>query len=195
MKRLYFIVFISFVFFAAGAKGQDNGHGGVVVHTDPRLALLLKKSKAIASVGKVPKTPKATDVNAVTPIANATAKTPLNATVNAINKTTVKETKTKQAPVMAAFVSARQAKTVSSGKGFRVQIYNGPDRGKAMDIKAEFMRNNPGVRTYLTYISPCFRVKIGDYRNRSDAAGMLREAKSTYTAFMIVPDIIIISTF
>lgn len=89
----------------------------------------------------------------------------------------------------------RKGRVIYSGKGFRVQIYNGPDRDKAILVKTEFMRLYPGVRTYLTYMSPSFRVKVGDYRNRSDAAGMLREANSMYSPSMIVPDIVTISTF
>ncbi len=89
----------------------------------------------------------------------------------------------------------RKARAVYTGKGFRVQIYCGPDRDKAIAVKTEFMRMYPGIRTYLSYISPSFRVKVGDYRQRSDAAGMLKEANSVYNPSMIVPDNIVISTF
>jgi len=81
------------------------------------------------------------------------------------------------------------------GKGYRVQIYSGPDRNKAIEIKREFMRHFPGVHTYITYKSPCFRVKVGDYRNRSDAVGMYKEANSMYSPSMIVPDIIFVGGF
>jgi len=81
------------------------------------------------------------------------------------------------------------------GKGFRVQIYNGPDREKAIKIKTEFMRHFPGVHTYLTYISPSFRIKVGDFRDRSDAAGMMREANSMYSPCMIVPDMVTVTNY
>jgi hypothetical protein len=89
----------------------------------------------------------------------------------------------------------RERVVIYKGKGFRVQIYNGPDREKALKIKAEFMRHYPGVHTYLSYVAPSFRVKVGDYRNRSDAAGMLREANSMYTPTMIVPDMIVVMSY
>jgi hypothetical protein len=90
-----------------------------------------------------------------------------------------------------------QVKNASyTGRGFRVQIYNGPSREKALSVKAEFMRHHPGVSTYIMYVSPGFRVKIGDYRNRSDAEGMLREANSMYSSpSMIVPDIVTVSNY
>ena len=75
-----------------------------------------------------------------------------------------------------------------SGQGFRVQIYNGTDRYKASKIREEFDRNYPGVPSYISYVSPYYRVKVGNYRKRSDAMGMFREASSSYFPCMIVPD-------
>ena len=79
-----------------------------------------------------------------------------------------------------------------SGNGFRVQIYNGPERGKAQHIRDEFSRHYPGVETYLSYIAPHYRVKVGDYKRKQDAMGMFREASSSYFPCMIVPDKVVI---
>lgn len=89
----------------------------------------------------------------------------------------------------------RDRRIIYTGKGYRVQIYYGPDRVKAAKIKAEFMRHFPGIHTYLSYSSPSFRVKVGDYRNRSDAQGMMKEANSMYSPCMIVPDNITVSAY
>jgi hypothetical protein len=75
-----------------------------------------------------------------------------------------------------------------SGKGFRVQIYNGPNRDEALRRKAEFMRNYPGVHIYLVYAAPFYKLKVGDFRRREDAIGMYHEANGTYSPCMIVPD-------
>lgn len=83
---------------------------------------------------------------------------------------------------------------IRSGKGFRVQIYAGNDRTKATNVKIDFMRRYPGIPTYMTYTQPQFRVKIGDYRTRPEAAEMYRELSQFYTPCMIVPDIIVINT-
>ena len=70
-----------------------------------------------------------------------------------------------------------------------MQIYNGYDREKANKVRLEFMKLFPGTYTYLSYVSPGFRVRVGDYRSREQAAGMLREANSMYPSpCMIVPD-------
>jgi hypothetical protein len=83
---------------------------------------------------------------------------------------------------------------IRSGKGFRVQIYNGNDRNKATQTKVDFMRRFPGIRTYMTYVQPQFRVKVGDYRTRQDAQEMYKQVSTLYNPCMIVPDIIVINT-
>jgi len=87
------------------------------------------------------------------------------------------------------------AQYIRSGRGFRVQIYSGSDRAKATEIKTDFMRRFPGIRTYMTYVQPQFRVKVGDYRTRQDAVKMYQQASSVYSPCMIVPDIVELNTF
>lgn len=180
------------ILFAPGIRAQED-HGDVVVHSDPRLGLLLKKERTIAKAA-IERT--RTKISADKPIARAVIPvmgTPTASTaVGIVHEKPVEVAPSKPLP---RYITPPHGKVIYSGKGFRVQIYNGPDRNKAMDIKMQFMRNNPAMRTYLTYTSPCFRVKVGNYRHRSDAEGMYREARSTYQPCMIVPDIITINTY
>lgn len=83
---------------------------------------------------------------------------------------------------------------IRSGKGYRVQIYNGNDRARATQVKIDFMRRFPGVKTYLTYSAPQFRVKVGDYQTRAEAQKMYAQVAGTYSPVMIVPDLIVINT-
>jgi hypothetical protein len=87
-----------------------------------------------------------------------------------------------------------QLGVIRSGRGFRVQIYNGNDRNKATQTKIDFMQRFPGIPTYMTYVQPQFRVKVGDYRDRGEAAEMYRQVNMLYNPCMIVPDIIVINT-
>jgi len=208
----HILLVIVSLFFTANVRGQ----GDVVMHGDPRLGLLMKKTQAITKEKMIARAPSvdrehtvvkaAADKNipaskvvaTLVITAPATAKPAKPGAPAAVvvgppkpDAAPVKPTK----PVYVKLISPPDGKVIYSGKGYRVQIYNGPDRNKAIDIKTEFMRHNPGIRTYLTYVSPCFRVKVGNYRNRSDAEGMLREAKSTYSPCMIVPDIITVNTY
>jgi hypothetical protein len=90
--------------------------------------------------------------------------------------------------------SSSRSGIIRSGRGFRVQIYNGNDRIRATQTKVDFMRRFPGIRTYMTYIQPQFRVKVGDFRSRSEAQKMYQQLSTLYSPVMIVPDIIVINT-
>jgi len=83
---------------------------------------------------------------------------------------------------------------IYSAHGYRVQIYNGNDRAKATSVKNDFMRRFPGIPTYLTYVSPHFRVKVGNFRNRAEAEDIYKQATTLYNPCMIVPDIVVINT-
>lgn len=78
-------------------------------------------------------------------------------------------------------------------KGVRIQIYSGPDRGKANQVKMSFMKNFPGIRAYLMYAAPNFRVRVGDFKSRSDAMALYHQLLDNYKAVMIVPDMVTIT--
>jgi len=85
---------------------------------------------------------------------------------------------------------APKAGFVGKIRGFRVQIYNGNDRNKANQAKLDFMKNFPGVRSYLTYHNPQFRVKVGDFRTRAEATQLFNKVNAQFNPCMIVPDVI-----
>jgi|GEM_PF-2405913 len=78
-------------------------------------------------------------------------------------------------------------------KGVRIQIYSGPDRGKANQVKMSFMKNFPGIRAYLMYAAPNFRVRVGDFKSRSDAMALYHQLTDNYKSVMIVPDMVTIT--
>jgi hypothetical protein len=84
--------------------------------------------------------------------------------------------------------------SIRSVKGYRVQIYNGNDRNVANQRKIDFIRRFPEVRSYISYIAPTFRVKVGDFRTRAEAYKFYQEVSRLYTPCMIVPDIVEINT-
>lgn len=158
-----------------GAKTQAQNKGTVTIHSDPRMAVLLRKNRTFAPPPAEPPPPPPIKVTDPKPLPPPAMPPPV-----ATGAITV-------AP-------HREGKQVYAGKGYRVQIYNGADRNKAVAAKTEFMRHYPGVHTYMIYSQPNFKVKVGDYRNRSDAEGMLRDANAMYTSpCMIVPDDVIVN--
>lgn len=84
--------------------------------------------------------------------------------------------------------------SIRSVKGFRVQIYNGNDRAIAQQRKIEFIRRFPRVRSYMSYIAPTFRVKVGDFKTRADAYKFYQQVSGLFNPSMIVPDIVEINT-
>ncbi len=88
--------------------------------------------------------------------------------------------------------SGRRTGSTHSGKGFRVQLYNGNDRLKATQMKVDFLRRFPGVRAYMTYIQPQYRLKVGDFKTRREAQELYRQINGIYSPLMIVPDIVLI---
>ena len=84
--------------------------------------------------------------------------------------------------------------SIYSKRGFRVQIYSGPDRAIAMQRKVDFIRRFPDVPSYLSYIAPTFRLKVGNFKTRAEAYEFYQQVSELYSPSMIVPDIIVINT-
>lgn len=97
-------------------------------------------------------------------------------------------------PRLAVLLKKPTPTGIYSSRGYRVQIYSGNDRNKATKIKVDFARRFPGVRTYMTYVQPQFRVKVGDYQSRQEARKMYEQVSTLYTPCMIVPDFIVVNT-
>lgn len=53
--------------------------------------------------------------------------------------------------------------------GYRVQVISTIDRAKANAARAKLMELFPQYKSYLSYQSPYFRVRIGNFLNRQDA--------------------------
>lgn len=84
--------------------------------------------------------------------------------------------------------------SIHSARGYRVQIYNGTDRATAQQRKVDFIRRYPGIRAYLSYIAPTYRLKVGDFKTRAEAMKLYKEISPLYAPCMVVPDIVVINT-
>lgn len=79
-------------------------------------------------------------------------------------------------------------------RGYRVQIYYGTDRQDAINRKVDFMRRYPKEKTYMTYIHPQYRVRVGNFASREDAVQLYRIAISLYGSAMMVPENVTVNT-
>jgi hypothetical protein len=75
-----------------------------------------------------------------------------------------------------------------STDGYRVQIYSGAERKAAYDAQAKFREKFPDERTYISYVEPDFKVRVGDFRTRLEAEKMANELKSWFSGLFIIPE-------
>jgi len=75
--------------------------------------------------------------------------------------------------------------------GFRVEIFFSSDidaKEKALKKKEEFLEVYPDNIVHVKYISPNFRVRIGDFRTKNEALKLYKEIRNTYPLAFIVTD-------
>jgi len=67
--------------------------------------------------------------------------------------------------------------------GYRIQIYKGSGNNaldKALEVKSRFEQRYGGVKAYVTFNEPYYRVRVGDFRSRLDAIRFLDRIKHRY---------------
>ncbi|MGF7082002.1 SPOR domain-containing protein [Mucilaginibacter sp. UYCu711] len=74
----------------------------------------------------------------------------------------------------------------TTGYGYRVQIYNGSSRKEAYDVQSRFMNEYPGMRTYIGYTEPNYKVRAGDFRSRLEAERLMQELRGKFTSLFII---------
>ncbi|CAN5638277.1 SPOR domain-containing protein [soil metagenome] len=72
--------------------------------------------------------------------------------------------------------------------GYRVQIYFGSVRQKAAEVKLDINSKHAEMSSYLTYLAPNFKVRVGDFRTRLEAQGFLKSIEGQYPTSFIVQD-------
>ena len=81
--------------------------------------------------------------------------------------------------------------TLKTMEGFRIQLFS--DSGNNSKTKAqaahdEFLAKHPETGAYLTFKSPNYQVRIGDFRTKLDAQRFLNEIAADYSNAFIVSD-------
>lgn len=75
--------------------------------------------------------------------------------------------------------------------GYRIQIYSGSGvaaKKEALDSKVKFLSQFPNEKVYVVYSAPFWRVRIGDYRFRSEAMTLLGKVKRQFPGSYTVKD-------
>jgi hypothetical protein len=75
--------------------------------------------------------------------------------------------------------------------GYRVQIFfdsGSNSKNKAASIKGEFETVYPGIKSYLSYKEPYYRVRVGDFRTLIEAVGFQKKIAADYPNSFPVKD-------
>ena len=129
----------------------------------------LRKSPATTPPAALP----AEDVTKYRPVFAAPKATPITA---APAKTAVLPTNQVNAPMEQRLRDqAYTNQNVKYAQGYRILVYLGLERDKVMAIRRTIIGRYPDETDYITFKSPVYRLYIGDYLTRLDAArGMAR---------------------
>ena len=85
--------------------------------------------------------------------------------------------------------SVRKAnENIKFAKGYRVQVYSGPDRSLANKAKEAVYRHLDGQEVYLTYKQPDFKVHVGNYLNRLEATHYQNKLGRYFANILLVPE-------
>lgn len=114
----------------------------------------------------------------------ATAQAQTRGTVEVIKDARIDTLAARRAGLKAT--GAMPAAAATTGYGYRVQIYNGSSRKEAYDVQARFMDEHPGMRTYITYTEPNYKVRAGDFRSRMEAERLMQELRGRFTSLFII---------
>ena len=87
----------------------------------------------------------------------------------------------------------RKNESLRGINGYRVEIFFSSAldaRQKALQTKAAFLKDYPDTNVYVIYVSPDFKVRVGDFRTKNEALAMMKQVQDRFPKAFIVPDII-----
>lgn len=88
--------------------------------------------------------------------------------------------------LMNRHIAICQAK--QSMPGYRVQIFFGPQRTTANEVRTDFLHLYPNVTAYIIYQQPNFKIRVGDFKTRLEAMKFLKEVQPLYSTAFLVED-------
>ena len=76
-------------------------------------------------------------------------------------------------------------------QGYRIQVMNTTDRNTALDAKTKAYQLYPELKAYLLYQSPYFRIRVGNFKTKSEADDYIKDlARNFDNNVFIVRDVI-----
>ncbi len=75
--------------------------------------------------------------------------------------------------------------------GYRIQLYSGSGqkaKHEAMNVKSELLELFPDEPVYMSFTAPFWVVRVGNYRNKYEALGLLNKLRKDFPNSYIVKD-------
>jgi hypothetical protein len=85
----------------------------------------------------------------------------------------------------------RNNEKMNKTSGYRVEIFFSSAldaRQKALQTKTTFLRDYPDINVYVLYVSPDFKVRVGDFRTKNEALELMKKIQGRFPKAFIVPD-------
>lgn len=73
-------------------------------------------------------------------------------------------------------------------KGYRIQITSSSTKSLVDGERGRFMSTNSGVKTYVDYKAPNFRLRVGNFRTKLDAQKFQNEIKDQFPNTLVISD-------
>ncbi len=87
----------------------------------------------------------------------------------------------------------RHNETAQTMNGYRVEIFFSSAldaRQKALAVKSSFLREYTETSVYVLYVSPDFKVRVGNFRTKNEALHLMKAIQGRFPKAFIVPDLI-----
>jgi len=85
-----------------------------------------------------------------------------------------------------SFIKKKREFNKENGYGFRIQLDNGFETA-IKTTQSKFKLEFPDMKTYILFVSPEWKVQVGDYKTRIEADKVLNEIKRKFSSAIVVP--------
>jgi hypothetical protein len=75
--------------------------------------------------------------------------------------------------------------------GYRIQLYSGSGQKAkhlALEVKGKILELFPDEPVYISFTAPFWRVRVGNYRNKHEALGLMSKLKKEFPDSYVVKD-------
>ena len=85
-------------------------------------------------------------------------------------------------------VIAEKNKEVKYAVGYRITVFNGNDRAEYDRTKKRIKELLPDIRIYDSFSNPTYRIKVGDFTEKTDALSPYLTLKKEFPAARLIRD-------